>query len=383
LAPAPEINVTVICNGAFTFTVQQNTTEVNTTFVDENGTEWTITSTNPTQVLCQSISGYTSGTTVTACTCPDGWADVEDELCQLYEYYAVTASSTSYVATGHTLSFNAFNDYMRYYESSGLPTPFFRYPLTGNTSNPPVKYFNSGGVMIDVPYVNLTPMFPLDTTWKQYWQKYFERENPIWTTASNASHELPVCEQIGFSVCIDIPETREYLLFMRADNMTAAKLDGNYLVDLRTPCDNVITNCCPNLKTTLCPAGVDQADCTAYATENYKVLHIFPIFLSAGTHVFEMRALNVIAQAGWNGLILQNTLHEWTGATHISACTVVFATNGMTGQTFNVGEASGNVCPDGYVYDSCTGGRCIRISTTGCTQSVETYEVFIPVVTDS
>lgn len=144
----------------------------------------------------------------------------------------------------------------------------------------------------------------------------------IWTCQGSASgNRLPVDQWIGFSRCITVPETKVYYLGIGADNDYRITIDGVQILESITG--------------------------DGY---NFNLWHIYPITLTAGTHVINMEARNNGSAGAFGAEIYNNTMQQIAAATSYGQLTLLFSTRDMIGQQFNIGSHS---CPAGYSLNAC------------------------------
>ena len=153
----------------------------------------------------------------------------------------------------------------------------------------------------------------------------------LWTTDINF---LPWDEWIGFSVCVNVPETKTYWVGIAGDNNFRIAIDGETIV-------NTIDGAYDN------------------STFAFIFWHVYPITLSAGNHVVDLFGLNRGGAAVFGCEIYNNTIEELTGATQVSDLDIIFTSAGQTEATIvqNLSGqylASGYTCPVGYTFDPCT-----------------------------
>ena len=87
---------------------------------------------------------------------------------------------------------------------------------------------------------------------------------------------------------------------------------------------------------------------------NFDPWYLFPITLSAGTHIIEMFARNNGGAASMGAEIYSadtSVISGFTATTQLNPY-IVFSTGSYTGQTWELGESSGYSCPGGYSLDT-------------------------------
>lgn len=190
----------------------------------------------------------------------------------------------------------------------------------------------------------------------------------VWTDLISGGNWLPLGEWIGFTTCVDVPETKEYNIGIAGDNRLRVKIDGEVIAVFDTG--------------------------SAFA---FRRWHVLPITLTAGEHVIELEGKNDSSQAAFAAEIYdadQATLIAMTNTTELDAVTI-FSTEDQIGRTFDIGEFSGLSCPDGYALNTCgdTPMCTIRVSEpivpcpcyllTDCSDPTNTRLVEFDMTTDS
>ena len=165
-----------------------------------------------------------------------------------------------------------------------------------------------------------------------YWNGRLN-EVGVWACAANSEEvsESPVKEWIGFSVCIDIPESGDYILGTAGDTRVRFDIDGSPVFALDTSLD-----------------------------VNFKHWHLLPMHLSSGIHILEVRGRNDGGPAAFGaeisgpfvaGSLLTDAavLDEFAYQKKLMWSTGQLAPS----QTFQLGEASGWQCPKEAALDAC------------------------------
>jgi len=157
----------------------------------------------------------------------------------------------------------------------------------------------------------------------------------IWTSLTGATDQ-PINTWVGYSFCVDTPVDKQYYIGIAADNKFSFRLNGTTIVE------SIWGNTTP-----------------------FIYWHVYPIDLPSGTNVIELFGLNTGSNAGFGCEIYDNTLTELTAATLYSDLNIVYTTSAQTGGIFDlVADSgftytlSGFTCPEGYVYQSCS-GNCV------------------------
>lgn len=159
----------------------------------------------------------------------------------------------------------------------------------------------------------------------------------IWADNVVGVQWLPQDEWIGFTVCIDVPETKEYHIGMGADNKAQLKINGDLVVRFN--------------------------GCTPGFNINFTHWHVFPITLQAGLNVLHLEGLNCADLAAFAAEIYDATLGQLTAMTLTSQleAVTVFSTLNQIGEEFDTGVNSGYSCPQGWYLSLCNGAyQCVR-----------------------
>jgi hypothetical protein len=150
----------------------------------------------------------------------------------------------------------------------------------------------------------------------------------LWSTTSLDNQD------IGFSVCLDLPETSVYYIGLGGDNRCRIVIDSIVIVD---------------------------QDVSALGTLHgwggqtpFKLWHIYPVTLSAGPHVIELIGHNDSSAAALGAEIYHNTAAEITAATSYDDLDLIFSTKDYIGQPVQLGSDDvGYSCPAGYSLAAC------------------------------
>lgn len=152
-------------------------------------------------------------------------------------------------------------------------------------------------------------------------------------------------QDIGFGVCIEITETKTYYVAIACDNYGIIKLDGVTIVQ-----QNV--------------AALAAQYPLAGLLVTFRIFHIYPVELTAGSHILEMFGHNDSGTAALGCEIYNNTSAEIAAATSYSGLNLVFSSKDYFGQQVQIGSG-GYTCPSGYSLKTCESPFvCSRILTT-------------------
>ncbi len=155
--------------------------------------------------------------------------------------------------------------------------------------------------------------------------------------------QTPTHEWIGFTTCIDIAESGEYLVGTGADNRMRFSVNGNMVFEK------------------------DSSD-----IDNFRYWWIKPVTLSAGLNIIEIEGLNdgqaVAFGAEIAGPFLPGSLAtdaDMMAADYLN--NIIFSTLDAIDGVFDLGQLSGYQCPDGYALNTCDQKPiCTLIEYAGC-----------------
>ena len=139
----------------------------------------------------------------------------------------------------------------------------------------------------------------------------------------------PTQEWIGFSHCLEVEESGEYLIGMGADNRMRFKINGNMVFQRNTN-----------------------------AVPNFTYWWVQSVHLNAGINIIELEGWNQ-SQAASFGAEISGPFPSGSLATDAAMASadyennIIFSTENMVGQDFQLGETSGYSCPDGYALNTC------------------------------
>lgn len=308
------------------------------------------TCTGSISVPTPALMGNTCESCDTGCFCPPGYEKLGD-VCQKITNVAATPGSVVYDIGPGTISDQYGNSGTNFYPNiTSLP-----YPISQNNI-PPSNFFLDGSLNPLAPVVNLnTP----GTVWGPGNPTSRLNTVGLWTTALSGSNQLPLLQWIGFTTCINIPETKTYCIGLGSDNLFRFKIDGTLVVE--------------------------TADVNS--TFNFNYWHVFEITLTQGFHVIELEGLNALRIAAFGAEIYNATsatLQTLTTVTQLQAVTIFSTFDKKTGT--NVFETSaqylnydytpsGYTCPPGTTLNNCNGLVCSLIETVPFIPCPPTYKV--------
>ena len=335
------------------------------------------------------------------CSCPSGYTDLGNGLCQQLTYTAATAPITP-VTINQTTTSNAYivegaviYDDITYKQWPLITTPqtfatatfntiiptsgtangvsyasISPAPLGGgqhqnvNTALPPAptgttgwglvspRLYYNGAIRESIVSINtLYPgagnvVEPQQFLWGMPWSSGGTNTNNWFDTVGLWGSGCANGQWYGFVQCIDIPVTQTYYIAFAGNNAARISLNGELMVEMNIGDGYFLT--------------------LTYA-------NIVPVTLSAGTHVLGLEGLNYSGNGGVALDIYDCDLMTLTGITSYSALTAVtlFSTASKQGATFEIGTVTASTfsCPTGYLYSNCSGSTCVAIETIDCTAS--------------
>lgn len=169
-------------------------------------------------------------------------------------------------------------------------------------------------------------------------------------------------QTIGFSVCIDAPTDGTYYVGLGCDDYGQINVDGITLVQQNKA--NLISYLAANGYPY--PGGLDTNQVC------FNFWYIYPIFLTAGSHVIEIIGNNVsgtVSGAADIGCEVYNlTAAEITAATSYASmgAGLIFSSKDFIGMPIQLGSGGvGFSCPSGYSLKYCDSPpSCVQIVTT-------------------
>ena len=149
--------------------------------------------------------------------------------------------------------------------------------------------------------------------------------------------------EIGFSVCINITESKTYFVGLGVDNYGTIKLDGEIIVQQ--------------------DEAAIQAQYGGVVGATFKYWLIYPIDIPAGTHYLECLGTNSGSAAAFATQIYNNTAAEIAAATSDGDLNFVFNSADYIGMPVVLGdEGTGYSCSPGFSLSVCESPvQCVRI----------------------
>jgi len=153
----------------------------------------------------------------------------------------------------------------------------------------------------------------------------------VWSCSAN-----PTGVWIGRSFKVNITQAKTYYLRVGADNYVRFKVDGQLKAEFGNPG----------------PTGV--------LSGNFRFWHVYPIYLSAGTHFIEVSGKNDGAEAAFGCELYNNTRQQIMNATALNQLTILM-TSSAFGSTNVYDNGSCKTCPTGSAYNP-DDGKCYTVA---------------------
>ena len=278
--------------------------------------------------------------------CPEGFTFNElTQLCEKITIAPIDCAPTVYEVCGGTQIVGNYGKFgARFYE-----------PVDSNPTNLPILRAGS----TNIEYQDGTPLTLVaqvnstnnPTGYTNIWRERLNTAG-VWgndgaggacPSRTSLSARDPIGQWIGFTTCIQIPETKVYSVFIAADNRTRFSLNGQLIVDF----------------------GLTGP------TENFQYAWVFPLLLPAGTSILQLEGYNDSSVAAFAAEVYDATALELAAFTTIGELDAVkvFSTEDLigSGAVFDIGETglSGCNCPEGFILSNCGGElQCVQIETT-------------------
>ena len=257
-------------------------------------------------------------------TCPPGFT-LSDGVCRKETTESGILSSTIYTAAGGN-KLAVYGEFgTRFYAAADSYT----YPLFGDVGT---SVLRESGTNTQLPFTVIQ-----DAATNELWESTDEftgRLNiaGIWTGESSGN---PTGEWIGYSRCVDIPETTVYCIGIGADNRMRIRINDQTV------------------------AVFDNSN-----DKNYKYFHVIEVTLTAGANIIAIEGYNDGSEAAFGAEIYETTITALQTVTTLAELEnlILWSTRDRIGEDFNIGENSGYSCPDGTLFDSCSGeNQCTSI----------------------
>jgi hypothetical protein len=253
--------------------------------------------------------------------CPPGYALAEDGS---YCFYELTIAATPPTGTPGTLVAQNFASYGTC--GSYIYDPGYAVNGTGpstqiSLSNP---FWKNGGTCAD----NNTTDGPLN-------------RSGLWANTIMDNQE------VGFGVCLDFTEDTTVYIGIGCDNYGIIQLDGAVVIQ-QDPVVLAIEY--PSAGSLVC----------------FRIWHIYPVLIPAGSHILELIGFNVSGPAALGVEVYNNTAAEIAAATDYTGLNLIFSSKNYVGQPVQIGTGNvGYTCPATYALQTCSSPfQCVKIVTT-------------------
>jgi hypothetical protein len=232
-------------------------------------------------------------------------------------------------------------------------------PPSSSENTVAAPYFNYGayGSVIYSPGYDIGGFGPFtlislsNTFWNNATESFALGPNnrtALWATTTTDS------QQVGFTVCITAPVSGTYYVGCFGDNYIQILADGVYVVSMN------VTNMAAYFEANGYP-GIGPA-------VTFYLWHIYPVVLTAGTHVIEIIGNNVVGPAAMGAEIYNATSAQIQSATSYVdlGAELIFSTKDFIGQPVQIGSGGiGYSCPAGSSLVLCSGPAfCRQVLTT-------------------
>lgn len=258
----------------------------------------------------------------TNCPCPQGYQPDDNGNCVGFSTSLPIVNSTIYTgAPGSQNSSYGILGTNFFPDISALPFPITYQPA-------PNRFVDGSNTILPAAF-NTT-----GTVWGNSFTTGRLNSVGLWTGVTDGMGNSvpwapsPGVEWIGFSVCIQVPTTATYCIGIAGDNATRFKLDGTLVFDSSNN-------------------GATQWI--------FNYWNVFPMTLSAGTHIITLEGINYGGSAAFGAEIYTASpaaLAAMTSQAQLTAVTL-FSTLDQRGLPFQTGLFSGYSCPEGCALDMC------------------------------
>ena len=275
-----------------------------------------------------------------SCTCPSGFTATPDgSLCVKEETTAATAPTET--TANRTLVARSLTNY------SGMGSAIYTggYNATTGAATGPVQMLMTS-FWRNSDWVN--NQGPLNRT-------------AVWTSVDNIGGQ-----RVSFSTCINITQTKTYLVGVGCDNFADIKLNGV----------NIVTQS---------PSAVGayfrtQGATIEAITATFLYWHIYPVTINAGNNILEIAGNNIDGPAAIGVEVYDATPAELAAVTSYTNLgpKLLFSTKDLRGTVVTGGNNGlGYSCPTGYVLKACglTTPICYKVSETNCVSGLVTLKL--------
>ncbi len=236
-----------------------------------------------------------------------------------------------------------------------VPKPGFVFePITKGNSN--AGYGANGGLFMDIDPSNSYPFVysggtvpqPFTSSSNNLWKERLHSSNDtgtnnvgIWGNYPNENVDDRIW--LGFNHCIEIAESKTYVIGMAADNLCKLSVDGQLIIEFT--------------------AGNE--------TRNFKHWWLFPVTLDAGKHIISMEGYDNAQVASFGAEIYDMdmaTLKTYTTEAELVP-TIIFSTkpkqNSSPPSYFDISNNPSHLryaCPSGFLLSECSNVlECVKI----------------------
>lgn len=168
----------------------------------------------------------------------------------------------------------------------------------------------------------------------------------LWATSALSN------QTIGFSVCITVPTTGVYYIGTGSDNFSTISVDSIVIVQMDP---------------TAVAAYLSAHGYPGVGVEStFRFWHIYPVTLTAGTHVLNVIGTNISVVGSLGAEIYNNTSAEIQAATNYGALNLIFSSKDFIGMPIQIGSDNiGYSCPVGYALKACDSPiTCVKTEIT-------------------
>lgn len=299
------------------------------------------------------------------CICPEGYTyNASLDLCQQLEIIPATpdTANTFDIVEGDKSS--AYGQYgSRLYDNinsiGSYPYNGYKDIVSGSAPTNYIVKANSGtGAQLGVQQVSSST----NDIFTSQGNSTLGRLNraTLWAEDSTTSAAWPDGEWLTVKFCIELTETKDYVLGIGGDNQVKISINSTPAV---------------NLWASTSPSGSPITG----ETEPFRYWHMFPITLSAGSNVIELSGYNISSNAAFGAEIYDIPIPTLTSLmindtispTDFENEYVVFSTKDLVATPPLLIAAPGETinwsCPPGYSFTDCFGvTSCIINNTVPC-----------------
>ena len=251
--------------------------------------------------------------------CPSGYTITPaNDNCQKITTTGATLNGTLVTATTATLFASYGSGGSLFYESVDMT----RLPIGDTGINGPFNYNDGTGTTLTYSVVG--------------------SGSTLWGVTPNgrlsiAGIDIPASETLGFTHCLDIPNSGTYTLGIAANNLFKLSINGVVLVNADT------------------------------WWTNFWYWHVFPIELTSGLNIIEMVGIDSGGGGGFAAEIYSATTAQLSAMTTTTQLEpyIVFTSRDKIGDVLDIGTTNGYSCPSGFALNACDNTyTCTKIEET-------------------